>query len=107
MQLFNLLSFRFVVVFFFSGLKTGFEELQGLLDRVMQVLDILRPEEKAARTKIAEDLIKAGEKAMPVRNATYRCELMADESKVPSEAKWCFDAHGARVLVTRKNHFHL
>ena len=83
----------------YCGLTTGFEHLQGLLDRIMQVLDVLRPEEKEARAKAAAAAIKAGHKAMPVHNATYRCELLADPANVPSDARWTFDAHGARVLV--------
>lgn len=85
------------------GLTAGFEQLQGLLDRAMEVLDILTPDEKARRLAEHAAALKAGGRAAPVENGTYRVEkLTADEAARP-DARWMFDAHGARVIFTPHN----
>jgi phenylalanyl-tRNA synthetase beta chain len=85
------------------GLTAGFEQLQGLLDRVMEVLDIVTPDEKKRRVAEHDAALKAGARTVPVENATYRVEALSPADAALADARWMFDAHGARVLFAPHN----
>jgi phenylalanyl-tRNA synthetase beta chain len=84
----------------YCGVTAGFEQLQGLLDRTMEVLDVLTPDDKARRIRDYDAAIKAGARAVPVLNATYRVEALTPAEAAQPAARWMFDAHGARVILT-------
>jgi phenylalanyl-tRNA synthetase beta chain len=91
------------IVALYCGLTAGFEQLQGLLDRTMEVLDVVPPAEKARRIREYDEALKSGARAVPVLNATYRVEMLTPAEAAQPAARWMFDAHGARVILTPHN----